>query len=288
MTIKSILVPLDGSDESFAVLDTALVIANRFDAKIKAIHVRPISAESLPFQFDPLPAKLKKSVIEETEKQSKETARQIQNHFVVFCKNHSVEIGNSLNDADVGAVWHEEVGDTVEVLVHHGRLCDVIATFRPLRSSTRLRRSPAGANLEALMLRAGRPILMVPPKWMAHKVSHAAIAWNESLEVSRALAMTMPWLSQMDQVTIIVSRKRKDRVPELREYLSLHGVKSKVKYLPAKAQSVGAAILSCCTESNVEFLVVGGFSHTRSRQLLFGGVTQHLLKHSSVITVMVH
>ena len=288
MTIKSILVPLDGSDESFAVLDTALVVANRFDAKIKAIHVRPISAESLPFQFDPLPAKLKKSVIEETDKQSKETARQIRNQFVVFCKNHNLKIGNSLNDDDVGAVWDEEVGDTVEVLVHHGRLCDVIATFRPHKSSARLRRSPAGANLEALMLRAGRPILMVPPKWTAHKVSHAAIAWNESLEVSRALAMTMPWLSQMDQVTIIVSRKRKDRVPDLREYLSLHGVKTNVKYLLTKSKSAGMAILDCCAENNVEFLVVGGFSHTRSRQLLFGGVTQHLLKHSSVITVMVH
>ena len=288
MTIKSILVPLDGSDESFAVLDTALVIANRFEARIKAIHVRPISAESLPFQFDPLPAKLKKSVIQETEKQSKENARQIRNQFVVFCKNHKIKIGDSLGDEGVGAIWHDEMGDTVEVLVRHGRLCDVIATFRPRKSNARLRRSPAGANLEALMLRAGRPILMVPPRWAAHKVGHAAIAWNESLEVSRALAMTMPWLVQMDQVTVIVSKKRKGSVPDLRDYLSLHGVKSKVKYLPAKAKSVGEAILDCCTENGVEFLVVGGFSRTRSRQLLFGGVTHHLLMNSSVITVMVH
>lgn len=288
MTIKLILVPLDGSDESFSVLDTALVVANRFEARIKAIHVKPISAESLPFQFDPLPAELKKSVIKETERKSKENARQIRNQFVAFCKNHKIKIGDSLSDAGVRAVWHEEVGDTVEILARHGKLCDVIATFRPRKSNARLRRSPAGANLEALMLRAGRPILMVPPKWTAHKVGQAAIAWNESLEVSRALAMTMPWLSQMDQVTIIMSRKRKNSAPDLREYLALHGVKTKVKYLPTKFKSVGAAILDCCSENNVEFLVVGGFSHTRARQLLFGGVTQYLLKNSNVITVMVH
>lgn len=288
MTIKSILVPLDGSDESFAVLDTALIVANRFEARIKAIHVRPVSAESLPFHFDALPAQLKKSVIEQTDKAGKENTRQIRKQFTAFCKDHNIRIGAALSEEGVGAVWHEEVGDTVEVLVRHGKICDVIATFRPRKSSARLRRSPAGANLEALMLRAGKPILMIPPQWTAHKVGHAAVAWNESVEASRAVAMTMPWLRQMDQVTVIASKKRKDSVPGLREYLSLHGVKTKVKYMLTKGKSVGAAILDCCTENRVEFLVVGGFSHTRSRQLLFGGVTEHLLKNASVITVMVH
>lgn len=288
MTIKSILVPLDGSEESYNVLDTALVVANRFDARIKGIHVTPVAVESLPFQFDPLPAKLKQAVIEETRKKSLQGAADIEQQFRAFCDKHGIEVGDSLVTEGVGAVWHVESGDTVEVLIRHGRLCDVIATFRPRKVSARVRRSPAGANLEALLLRAGRPILMVPPKWSAHKVGHAAIAWNESLEASRALAMTMPWLKQMKTVTVIVSKKRKGSVPDLCAYLELHGVGAQVKYLPAKIKSVGEAILDCCKENKVEFLVVGGFSHTRARQLFFGGVTQYLLKNSKVITVMVH
>lgn len=288
MTIKSILVPLDSSEKSLNVLDTALIVANRFDAKIKAVHVMPSKEDALPFELDYISAKLKKSVINEAAKKAVDEARVVQNKFESFCAKHKIKVGESFADGGVGAVWCEEFGDTLEVLIKHGMLCDVIATFRPRKTSGRLRRSPAGQTLEGLMMRAGRPILMVPPKWTARKVAHAAVAWNESPEAARALAMTMPWLQQMEQVSIIVSRKRKQGVPRLVEYLELHGVESKVRYLPAKAKSVGGAILDCCADNLVEFLVVGGFSHSRSKQLVFGGVTRHLLAHSNVITVMVH
>lgn len=288
MTIKSILVPLNDSDESFAVLDTALIVANRFDARIKAVHIRPAKEDMVPFELDYISTKLKKSVVSQAVKKSKEDAANIHQHFVSYCDKHDVKVGASLTDEGVQAVWHEEAGDTVEALTRHGRLCDVIATFRPQKKSNRLRRSPAGANLEALMLRAGRPVLLVPPDWSAHKVGHAAVAWNESLEASRALAMTMPWLKQMDEVSVIVSKNRKNSVHEVTEYLALHGVKTNVAYLPAKSKSVGRAILDCCKENKVELLVVGGFSHARSRQLVFGGVTEHLLLNADLITVMVH
>ena len=279
---------MDGSERSFDVLDTALVVANRFGARIKGIHVTPSVEDLLPYGADYISAKLKKSIIGETQKRNKEEARIIKQRFQAFCKQHNVSHGKSRGEAKVSAIWHEESGDTVEVLVRHGRLCDVIATFRPGREKDRLLMSPAGEKLEALMMRAGRPILMVPPNWSAHTVKNAAIAWNESMEASRALAMTMPWLKQMGQVTIVVARKRKRSLPDLRDYLALHGVESKVKFLPANMNSAGEAILKCCKEEGVEFLVVGGFSHARSRQLVFGGVTKYLLVNSSVITVMAH
>lgn len=288
MTIKSILVPLDGSEESLNVLDTALVVANRFDARIKAVHVRPAAGDVLPFELDYVSEKLKKGVVEAAMKKADEDSRAVRDQFETFCGKHGIRIGESLSEPGIGAVWREEAGDTMEVLIRHGRLCDVIATFRPRKTAGRLRRSPAGETLEAMMMRAGRPILMVPPEWTARKVAHAAVAWNESLEATRALAMTMPWLSQMDRVSIIVSRKRERGVPDLVEYLTLHGVPSQVEFLPEKTKSVGKAILDCCQGNKVEFLVVGGFSHARSKQLVFGGVTRHLLAHSNVITVMVH
>lgn len=288
MAIKSILVPLDGGERSFNVLETALVVATRFGARIKAIHVTPNADDLLPYGADYISAKLKKSIVSAAQKTNKEEARSVQQRFKSFCKQHDVAVGKSIGDSGVSAVWHEESGHIIEVLVRHGRLCDVIATVRPGLEKGRLLRSPAGEKREALMMRAGRPILMVPPKWSARRVEHAAIAWNESMEASRALAMTMPWLRQMGQITILVARKRKDSIPELRDYLALHEVDSKVKFLPAKMKSAGEAILDCCKEEGVEFLVVGGFSHARSRQLIFGGVTKYLLTNANVITVMAH
>jgi len=287
MSVKSIIVPLDGSDASFRVLDTALIISRRFDAKITGIHVR-IKADDLPFELDYVSAGLKQTVIEKADRKSTDESRIIRDQFTKFCGKYNIEVGDSITDADVGAVWQEESGNVAEVLIRYGRLCDVIATARPSRTKGSLLRSPVGENTEALLMRAGRPVLMVPPGWPARKVERAAVAWNESLEVSRALAMTMPWLGEMDEVDIIVARKRERSVPALAEYLSLHGVKSKARFLPPGIKPVGQAILDCCEENGIEMLVVGGFSHTRSRQLVFGGVTRFLLANSNIITVMVH
>ena len=55
-----------------------------------------------------------------------------------------------------------------------------------------------------------------------------------------------------------------------------------------KGSNVGKKMLNTCAEIGAEFLVVGGFSHTRTRQRLFGGVTSHLLSNTNIITVMAH
>ena len=54
--IKIILVPIDNSERSFAVLDTALVVARRFDAHIKVVHV--VEETSEPYLFSGVPAAL--------------------------------------------------------------------------------------------------------------------------------------------------------------------------------------------------------------------------------------
>ena len=288
MSIKKILVPLDGSSAANGVLDTALVVAKRFGAHINALHVMQRPEDAAPYMFDRIPASLKKSVSKELEKDGREKAAEVRASFEKFCTKTDLKIIDEPGVDSISASWHEEFGRTSEVLVKHGRLADVIATARPKTSKGTIRRSPVGENLEAVMLRAGRPVLIVPPKWKAKQVEHVAIGWNGSLEASRALAMTMPWLEQVDLVSIIVSNKRKDSGKALRDYLGLHGINAEIRLLDKKGDSVGESILNVCTDNKVEFLVVGGFSHARARQLLFGGVTQHLLRHSNIITTMVH
>ena len=51
--IKVILVPVDGTERSAEVLDTALVIAKRFDSHIKVVHVREHASE--PYMFGGIP-----------------------------------------------------------------------------------------------------------------------------------------------------------------------------------------------------------------------------------------
>ena len=103
-----------------------------------------------------------------------------------------------------------------------------------------------------MLLRCGRPVVLVPPDWEARRTEHAAIGWNESLEASRALAMTIPWLEQMKTVSVIASRKREASVEDVKAYLQRHGVASEARYLDDAGGSVGEAMLKICADEGVE------------------------------------
>ena len=285
--IKIILVPLDGSQRSVDVLDTALVVANRFDAHIRAVHVRQHSGE--PFMFSEIPEAFRKNLVELNDKAVDSVVEAVQQQFNDFCARSGVKKLRKPNTRnEVAASLEVFEGNPETVLSRESRLVDVIAMSRPTRH--RLGGGGVGELHEVLMLRSGRPVMIVPPspEWQAHRVDHAVVGWNDSVEASRALSMTLPWLAQMKKVTVLVSKKREESADEVIRYLKRHGCKASHQLITGRGANVGKKMLESCADLGAEFLVVGGFSHTRTRQRFFGGVTSHLLANTNIITVMAH
>ena len=92
----------------------------------------------------------------------------------------------------------------------------------------------------------------------------------------------------MKKVSVLVSKKREADVGEVVDYLKQHGCRADYHLINKKGTNVGKNMLGTCSDIGAEFLVVGGFSHTRTRQRLFGGVTSYLLGNTDIITVMAH
>jgi nucleotide-binding universal stress UspA family protein len=289
MGIKTILVPIDGSKESFTALDRVFVVAERFGAHIKALHVMQSASEVAAAGFFNLPANLRKNAQTSVDKAAMERAMELQEQFEARCLDRNIPL-NQLPTGQSGptAEWHQEVGDIDTTLIRHGRASDVIVVSKPRVREESLRRSPLGQAIEAILIRTGRPVLIAPPESIAKKYTRVAFGWNDSIECTRALAMTMPWLVQMDEVTILVAKKKESSVKVLIEYLAWHDVKANIALLDGKGNSDGEAILSVCSEIGAEGLIIGGFSRSRASQLLFGGVTQYLLVNTNIVTVMVH
>lgn len=282
--IKIILVPLDGTEHSAATLPTALVVARRFDAHIKVVHVRGHASE--PYMFSSVPKAYRDEYLKLTNQEIDSVASKVEKQFDDFCAEGEVKKTRSVNTSEVSASLHLLEGNPQTLLEHESRLADVIALSRPVRH--RLGGSGVGELHELLMLHSGRPVMIVPPEWQAKRVNHAAIGWNDSVEASRAVSMTLPWLRQMKKVTVLGSKIREVEAAELVAYLEGHGCKADSHIFKGRGSKAGKGILNACDEIGAEFLVVGGFSHTRTRQRLFGGVTSHLLEHTDVITVMAH
>ncbi len=285
--IKIILVPVDGTERSADVLDTALVIANRFSAHIKVVHVREHTSE--PFMFSGMPASYREEFVRMSSKAVDSVVETVRTQFNAFCEQGGVKITRKPSASqEITASLHVLEGDAETVLARESRLVDVIAMSRPTKH--RIGGPGVGELHESLMLHSGRPVLIVPPapEWKAHRADHAAVGWNDSVEASRALCMTLPWLAQMKKVSVLVAKKREPDVGEVLDYLKRHGCKADYHVLSGRGTNVGKKMLGTCAEIGAEFLVVGGFSHTRTRQRLFGGVTSYLLSNTDIITVMAH
>lgn len=294
MSIKSILVPLNESQRSFNVLETAFVVARRFGAHISAVHAQQNSALSEPFVYSNLTGALKEAVVRETAQASERAVSAVNGQFEAACAASGVRIvdnmfgAKSKTDTEVTASLEVLDGRTVDVLVERARLSDVTAIASPQLGENTIRQTPVGETLESIMLGSGRPVLIVPREWEARRCENAVIGWNESVQAARALATTIPWLKTMQSVTIVLSRARAEGGEMVQGYLSTHGIDANIVILNRGELDTGAALLERCAEVSADFLVVGGYSRARSRQLLFGGVTRHLMKHTNIITVMVH
>ena len=288
MTIKTILVPLDGNDCVEDVMSTALVVAQRFDSHISTIHVSENTLQSVNYVAN-LSKSLKQSVMEEENQKLEEVSSRIQQDLKVYCDQHGLEILNRpTKSSQVTVSWTHAYGSAVSKLIDYARLHDVTALKRPQKNKSILRRGQGLSFTENVMVKSGRPILLVPPKWQAKKCRHAVLAWNQSLESSRAIAMTIPWLSQMEQVSIVIAQSRQASGEQLVEYLDWHGINAQIQVLNRKSSSAGKRLLKLCDEINGDFLVMGAYGTARIEQYLFGGVTDYVLNNSQVITVMVH
>lgn len=281
MTIKKILVPLEGDYLNQAVIETALAGARRFQAHLEVLYVRPNPREMLPYAILSMSASMKRSIVEAAERSGAESAHHVQSAFEEFCHDNEVAILERPPAPEtVTAAWREEIGNAGEALVRRGRLSDLIFVPRAQDGKVEL--------IETALLETGRPLIIVPPTAHSCIASRITIGWNASAEAARAIAEAMVCLASADAVHVLAAHKRAESASELLEYLGWHGVKAELKLFDVGSRFVGEALLEESHALGADLLVIGGYTHTRARQLLFGGVTNHVLAHADIPVFMTH
>lgn len=289
MSIKTILVPQDGSNAATSALETALVLAKRFKAHLDVVHVRGTGEEVLRRGLGDFTAQFEKSILKEIDADAAEESSRIRAQFEAFCKGHSVPIRDQPPaKAGVSAAWREVEGRVGESLVRFARVNDAIVVARPLKKGSGPRRSPAGENLEALLLESGRPIIMAPPAPLQTAGEHIVIGWNGSAEAARAVSAATSWLALASDVTILASNKRESSAQELSAHLGWHGVDPSIRLFEKKTRAVGKILLEESAKLGADLLVIGGYSHARARQLFFGGVTRYFFANAELPIFMAH
>ena len=281
MAIKKILVPLGSNARNQPVLETALAAAQRFGAHLEVLYIRPDPRLAVPYATLGMSGSMKKTVMESARQSANEQAAKTRAAFEKFCGKHGIPIvKRPPAEAPVSASWREGVGNQSAVVAQRGLYADLIVVPRPAAASAEM--------LEAALLQTGQPVLIVPPQSQECVASKIAIGWNASAEAARAVAAAMPCLTVADAVTILISPKRAASAKDLAGHLVWHGVKASVRQFRVGTRSVGETLLAEARALKADLLVIGGYSHVRARELLFGGVTRHILAATEIPVMMAH
>ena len=150
------------------------------------------------------------------------------------------------------------------------------------------------ASPEKLLLSSGAPILVIPSGWKSESIGNKIlVGWNASREARRAVADALPFLVAARSVTLLVvdSEQRARRNGEepgadIALYLARHGARVEVEQVLSQGAPVADIILSYAAEHGVDLIVIGAYSHARPIEMMFGGVTQSLLKEAPVPVLM--
>ncbi|HEV7257406.1 MAG TPA: universal stress protein [Bosea sp. (in: a-proteobacteria)] len=147
--------------------------------------------------------------------------------------------------------------------------------------------------IEAVLFESGRPVLIVPPSCETFSAKRVLIAWDGSAAAARAVGDAMPFLDEADEVEILSISGEKDLSTsiagaDLAPHLARHGIAVTVRNVALTQPDVAGEIRHAATSFGADLVVCGAYKHSRLREWLLGGVTQSLLKDSTLPILMSH
>jgi nucleotide-binding universal stress UspA family protein len=280
--IRTILVPLATELPSKALLDAGLLVAKQLNGHVRVLFIQPDPDAAFAYLPDVvLAAGLTREVIA---REALEAAAAAKDSFVAWRKRNDLPEGSGVRLDSYFATWSEKLGDVETIVARFGRISDLIVVPSPSSRSVHGQRC-----FDAAVFESGRPTLVVGEKLPFDITDHVMIAWNGSLEASRAVLGAMPLMHQADRVSIFAAPQYEDEgAADLAEALHWHGIRAQQIPVPRDEASTAVALVSAAIEQQATMIVMGAYTHSRLRQRFLGGVTKHLLAHASVPLLMSH
>jgi nucleotide-binding universal stress UspA family protein len=148
--------------------------------------------------------------------------------------------------------------------------------------------------LEGALFGSGRPLIVVPfDHKQGLKLERITICWDGSRPAARAIADSLPLLRRAKSIDIVVVTGERDKSGEItgtnmRRHLARHGINVEIKHITGGGAGVQNAILAHAAETGADFMVLGGYGHSRLREFILGGVTRSILRSMTVPVLMSH
>jgi nucleotide-binding universal stress UspA family protein len=144
-----------------------------------------------------------------------------------------------------------------------------------------------------VVLHCGRPVLIVPHTGRFDNIGRRVlIAWDASMEATRAITDAVPLLQRAHTVDVVVfnagaQQQLQSTRPgtDIARFLERHDIKVEVMRRRTELE-IGDALLALVQELGSDLLVMGGYGHIRFREIIPGRVTSTILASMTVPVLM--
>jgi nucleotide-binding universal stress UspA family protein len=288
--IKTILVPVTGNESDAVTYAAALPIARAFAAHVDALHVRIDPVEvAVSMSTEGAGGTLLEGIIASLTREADEAEATARAGFAEACSREGLPsvAAPSGKEAGPSAAFHVETGQETRWMAAYGLCADLAIASRGIPDRDAVARS----TLEALLLETGRPLLIPGAAAISPAAAErVAIAWKPTPQAARAVAFAMPFLLRAKETVVLTVEEeegRHDASDRLIDYLGRHGINAVVDRISPSAEGAAATMLAAASEK-AGLLVMGGYGHTRLREWVFGGFTQHVLDHAQIPVLLAH
>jgi len=280
MSIKTILLPVEQHEDIGSAMQTALLLARRFESYIEGFALQYSLSDFAAFDIGGV-------ALEPATEENIEQAKKARAIFESAMRQNSVPSSQS-EASGLSFGWLEDAPEGASAVGSYGRIFDLIVFNRPSTGSTSLH----NRALEFGLFESGRPILLAPPIPPRQIATNILIAWNGSTEQTRAIAFAMPLLEQAKRVTVL-SIPGGTGVPgptseQVTRSLQRNGIPATLLAVELDGRSTGATILATAATRGCDLLIKGAYTQSRLRQYIFGGATRHILANATLPVFMAH
>jgi nucleotide-binding universal stress UspA family protein len=246
---SDILVPVDGTDSGWSVVDQAIIIARRENSRLNGLHISPS----------------RRAVTPETSRIKKIFQQRVEQAKV---------------PGDLTLVS----GSVAKTILERSRWNDLVVLYVP-HSLQLKRRAKLGSRLHEIILRCNRPILAVHQT--VSPLSHPLLAYDESPKAREALFLTTYLAGKWElPITVIGIDEPDKEIPEalenaedyIRRRIGNEGISLKLVH---HSGPIDTSILISAEEENCDWIIMGGYGDSPVTNLLTDNVLDRILSSTS-------
>jgi nucleotide-binding universal stress UspA family protein len=148
-------------------------------------------------------------------------------------------------------------------------------------------------NVSDLVMRVGRPVMIVPAAADVLKLDRVVVAWKDTREARRAVLDAVPLLKAATSVTVVEIAPQDGLAAPPRgledvvAWLERHGVTAQPLAVAAAGEDADQ-LARFVQEHQTDLMVAGAYGHSRLREWVLGGVTRDLLMSAGCCSLVSH